>query len=30
MKDIFEIIAHAAVDIVGELLRKKLEEKEKK
>ncbi len=30
MKDIFEIIAHAAVDIVGELLRKKLEEKEEK
>lgn len=25
MKDIFEIIAHAAVDIVGELLRKKLD-----
>ena len=30
MKDIFEIIAHAAGDIVGELLRKKLEEKEEK
>ena len=30
MKDIFEIIAHAGVDIVGELLRKKLEEKEEK
>ena len=30
MKDIFEIIAHAAVDIVGEMLRKKLEENEEK